>query len=175
MPDATGNPEAPRQQEWSENISRLRRGLSLSQTAFGRRLRMSAMAISRWERGAQEPTAGSYIDLGNLAGDPMCWYFWGRAGLRNQDLMRVLPNFRKRQGQRGIVRLEVASAGSGGKKPKLSHLVAVPLLKVVVAAHGGKGDITPSLNDAPVESAIAAPNEWCPNSVESTCMSVKDN
>jgi SOS-response transcriptional repressor LexA len=163
------------QQEWSQSISRLRRGLNLSQTGFGRRLRMSAMAISRWERGAQEPTAGSYIDLGNLAGDPLCWYFWARAGLRNEDLMRVLPNFKKRMGENGMVRLQVASAGSTRKKTKISQLVAVPLLKVVVAAHGGKGDITPVLRDAPVESAIAAPNEWCPNPSESTCLRVKGN
>ena len=33
-----------------------------------------------------------YIQLGNLAGDPECWYFWERAGLHSADLMRVLPD-----------------------------------------------------------------------------------
>jgi len=33
----------------------------------------SAMAISRWERGEQEPSDRGYIELGNLAGDPGCW------------------------------------------------------------------------------------------------------
>lgn len=161
--------------EWMQKIFGLRRGLGLSQTTFGQRLHMSAMAISRWERGTQEPTAESYIDLGNLAGDPMCWYFWGRAGLRNEDLMRVLPNFRKRLGRSSVVRLQVASAGSGNRKLKIPQLVALPLLKCTVASHGGKGDITPILHDAPVESAIAAPNEWCPNPSASSCLRVSGN
>ena len=158
--------------DWTDKIVDLRRNLNLSQTAFGRRLQMSAMAISRWERGAQEPTAASYIDLGNLAGDPLCWYFWGRAGLRNEDLLRVMPNYRKRQGQRNVIQLQIAAAGSGKKKSKIPQLVAVPLLKCTVASHGGNGDSSPILQDAPVESAIAAPNEWCPSPATSSCLRV---
>ena len=161
--------------EWIEKISNLRRSLNLSQTDFGRQLHISAMAISRWERGVQEPTAASYIDLGNLAGDPLCWYFWGRAGLRNEDLMRVMPNFRKRLGRSSVIDLRFATAGSGKKKSKNPQLVAVPLLKCIVASHGGKGDISPMLHDAPMESAIAAPNEWCPNPSSSTCLRVSGN
>lgn len=162
-------------QEWTEKIVDLRRNLNLSQTAFGRRLRMSAMAISRWERGVQEPTAASYIDLGNLAGDPLCWYFWGRAGLRNEDVMRVLPNYKKRSFPTSLFGLRFAKAGGGKKKSNLPRLSAVPLLKLVVASHGGKGDISPLLDDAQVESAIAAPNEWCPNPSSSTCLRVSGN
>ena len=81
----------PTSQEWASAISDLRRTFKLSQTSFGKKFHSSAMAVSRWERGAQEPTARSYIELGNLAGDPICWYFWGRAGLRHEDLMRILP------------------------------------------------------------------------------------
>lgn len=162
-------------QDWTQKISDLRSKLGLSQTGFGQRLRMSAMAISRWERGVQEPTAASYIDLGNLAGDPLCWYFWARAGLRNEDVMRVLPNFRKRMGRSSVVQLQIAAAGSGKRKSKLPRLVAVPLLKCVAASHGGKGDISPVLSDAPVESVIAAPNEWCPNPTASICLRVSGN
>jgi transcriptional regulator with XRE-family HTH domain len=43
----------------------------LNQVELGLRLHYSAMAISRWERGEQEPTDRGYIELGNLAGDPM--------------------------------------------------------------------------------------------------------
>lgn len=49
------------------------------------------MAVSRWERGAQEPLSHSYIELGNLAGASDCWHFWGRAGLRTEDVLRVMP------------------------------------------------------------------------------------
>jgi SOS-response transcriptional repressor LexA/DNA-binding XRE family transcriptional regulator len=172
MPRRLSNSETRARQDWAEKLHDLRRSLNLSQTAFGQRLRMSAMAISRWERGAQEPTAASYIDLGNLAGDPLCWYFWGRAGLRNEDLIRVLPNYRKRLGRHSVVNLRIVAAGSGNRKSTIPQLVAVPLLKCVVASHGGNGDLSPTLQDAPVESAIAAPQEWCPNPPASACLRV---
>lgn len=40
---------------WSAKIQQLRGQLQLNQTQFGQKLRSSAMAVSRWERGAQEP------------------------------------------------------------------------------------------------------------------------
>ena len=67
----------PSSQDWADSIRELRHKLRLSQVALGQRLHYSAMAISRWERGEQEPTDRGYIELGNLAGDPDCWYFWG--------------------------------------------------------------------------------------------------
>ena len=82
--------------EWATSVVDLRRRLNLSQTIFGQRVHSTAMGVSRWERGAQEPPSHSYIELGNLAGDPECWYFWGRAGLRAEDLTRVLPKLRNR-------------------------------------------------------------------------------
>src|SRR5579862_607511 len=147
--------------EWASAISALRRRLHLTQTAFGHRLRASAMAVSRWERGAQEPPAGSYIELGNLSGDPACWYFWGRAGLRKEDLLKVLPRIRKGLPHTNIVGLEFAAAGSGARKLDVPELVAIPLLKVVAASHGEKGDSAAILRDAPAEGMIAAPKEWC--------------
>src|SRR6202451_3120771 len=62
---------APTSREWTSAISALRHAFKLSQTSFGKRFHSSSMAVSRWERGAQEPTARRYIELGNLAGDPM--------------------------------------------------------------------------------------------------------
>src|ERR1700693_458019 len=82
--------------EWARTISELRQRLALSQTAFGQRLHSSAMGVSRWERGETEPSAKSYIQLGNLTGDPLCWFFWGRAGLSIADVMRVLPTAKRR-------------------------------------------------------------------------------
>lgn len=157
--------------EWATTISALRRGLNVSQTAFGQRLHSSAMAVSRWERGAQEPPVGSYVELGVLAGDPLCWYFWGRAGLRKEELMRVLPKLRSTN----MINLEIASAGSGDKKSKAPQLIAIPLLKLVAASHGENGDNSAVLHDAPVESMIAAPKEWCPNPSTTSCLRVKGN
>ena len=159
--------------DWATIISQLRQGLELSQTDFGQRLRSSAMAISRWERGAQEPPPGCYIELGNLAGDPLCWYFWGRAGLRSEDLMRVMPKLLKRLKHSAQVR--IVAAGSGGKKPKSPQLVAIPLLKLVAASVGGKGDSSWALHDAPVETMIAAPKDWCPHPEATSCLRVQGN
>jgi phage repressor protein C with HTH and peptisase S24 domain len=161
--------------DWATIISELRQRLNLSQIAFGRRLHSSAMGISRWERGTQEPSAGTYIELGILAGAPLCWYFWGRAGLRNEDLMRVMPKLRESINRTNVINFQIASAGGGHKRPKAAQLVAVPLVKVVAASHGGNGDSAPTLHDAPVETMIAAPRAWCPNPAATTCLRVKGN
>jgi len=49
------------------------------------------MAISRWERGINEPSASTYIQLGKMAGvgNAECWFFWSRAGLSKSDLKRL--------------------------------------------------------------------------------------
>jgi SOS-response transcriptional repressor LexA len=144
----------------------------LSQTIFGQRLHSSATGVSRWERGAQEPPSHSYIELGNLAGAPLCWYFWGRAGLRAEDLTRVMPKLGNRISQRPTIDFQIAHAGGAGKKLSTPHLVALPLLKVAVASHGGRGDSSTLFQDAPVESMIAAPNDWCPNPASTFCVRV---
>jgi SOS-response transcriptional repressor LexA len=133
------------------------------------------MGISRWERGVQEPPSHSYIDLGNLAGDPLCWYFWGRAGLRAEDLARVISKLGKRIGQRPNIDFQFVRAGSGGRKLSTAHLVALPVRKVAVASDGGKGDSSTLLHDAPIESMIAAPKKWCPNPSTTTCLRVRGN
>jgi SOS-response transcriptional repressor LexA len=172
MPKIRKNSKISAKPEWAEKISELRRQLHLNQTAFGHKLQSSAMAVSRWERGAQEPPSHSYIEIGNLAGDPRCWYFWGRAGLRSEDIMKVMPGMQKRLRQ--TQDFEIVTAGSGTRKltGKL-QLVAVPLLKTIAAAHGQKGDDIPFLHDAPVESMIAAPKEWCPNPASTSCLRVR--
>src|SRR5580704_571194 len=128
--------------KWAKPIFELRHNLHLDQSALGERLDCSAMTISRWERGAQEPPSHAYIELGNLAGDPDCWFFWGRAGLRNEDLMRVVPDLRRRLLKTAGPAFEIVNAGGAGKKPLHSkvQLVAIPLLKIAAASHGERGD-----------------------------------
>src|SRR6202041_2984143 len=96
MPSKPSKPRTAGRPEWATRISELRKELKLSQTSFGQKLQSSAMAVSRWERGVQEPPSHNYIEIGNLAGDPGCWYFWGRAGLRSEDVMRVMPGMQRR-------------------------------------------------------------------------------
>ncbi len=171
-PNKTKSPPRP---AWAGMISRLRKRLGLSQTAFGHEVHSSAMGVSRWERGAQEPPSHSYIELGNLAGDPDCWFFWGRAGLRSEDLMRVMPKLQDRFPQPNLHNFQIAHAGASSKKLKNSQLVAIPLLKIVAATNGDKGDNIPVLHEAPIESIIAAPKEWCPNPASTYSLRVRGN
>src|SRR3984957_14447899 len=140
MPKASRKSKGSVRPEWATKILELREQLHLNQTAFGHKLQSSAMGVSRWERGAQEPPSHSYIEIGNLAGDPACWYFWARAGLRSEDVMRVLPGMQRRLRQAHTHDFEIVNAGSGAKKlAEKMQLVAVPLLNVVAALHGEKG------------------------------------
>jgi len=172
MRGSRSTPKTSIEPDWATGILEMRQRLNPSQATLAGSLHCSAMAISRWERGDQEPGAGGYIDLGNLAGAPLCRYFWDRAGLRTEDLMRVMPKVWKRFSQAQAINLQVASAG-GDKKSSASYLVAIPLLKAVVASHGGKGDSSMLLHDAPVETLIAAPKEWCPNPFATTCLRMR--
>jgi transcriptional regulator with XRE-family HTH domain len=73
--------------EWARCIAELRQRMQLTQTQLAERVGVTAMTVSRWERGLVEPTAGGYIALGNLAAAKHAWYFWKRAGL-NEDKVR---------------------------------------------------------------------------------------
>ena len=77
-----------------QRIVNLRQRLGLSQAGLGTRMHYSPMAVSRWERGAKEPPAQCWIQLGNLAGAAECWAFWSRAGLRRADIFRALAKDR---------------------------------------------------------------------------------
>jgi SOS-response transcriptional repressor LexA len=159
---------------WAIKILELREQLKLNQRAFGHKLESSAMAVSRWERGVQEPLSHSYIEIGNLAGDPLCWYFWGRAGLRSEDVMRVMPGMQARLRRSHSHDFEVVAAESDNRKlTEKLQMVAVPLLKIVAATLGQKGDDVPCLQDAPVESMIAAPQTWCPRPSSTSCLRVR--
>jgi len=124
--------------EWAKTIVRLRKHLGFHQATFGNTFHCSAMAVSRWDRGISEPPSHTYIEMGNTAGDPLCWYFWGRAGLSKEDFLRVTPRLQEHLRKAQIPRLEIVSAGRSAKKPedKQLQLVAIPLLRTVAASHG---------------------------------------
>ena len=164
----TSNPKF----EWAAKIISLRRRLQVSQSELGRQMNSSAMAVSRWERGVQEPPASVYIQLGNLTGDPECWYFWGRAGLQSEDLMRVLPAVRSRLRKDRIPSLQVVRAGARRVLERAHNLIAIPVLPVVAATHGGKGDSADILDQVRPESMLAAPSDWCPNPAHTSCLRV---
>lgn len=133
------------------------------------------MAVSRWERGVAQPAGETYIRLGNFAGDPLCWFFWKRAGLRLSDVTRVLTATRRRLAESRMPEVQIVRAG-GKKKQTLKQvsLVAIPLLPVHAGTSGFDGD-TVDLAESIPESVLAAPSEWCPNPASTVCLRVKGN
>lgn len=160
---------------WSIKIENLRRGRNLNQAEFGGQLGISAMAVSRWERGVAEPSGEIYIRLGNLAGDPLCWFFWKQAGLRLSDVTRVLPGVSRRLAEIQIPELNFVRAGYRANPTlKKESLVAIPLLPVSAGTPGTYGDNI-DLAEVSAESVLAAPGEWCPNPESTVCLRVKGN
>jgi phage repressor protein C with HTH and peptisase S24 domain len=161
--------------EWSRRILALRGGLQLTQAAFASRLHYSSMALSRWERGTHEPTAQSYIQLGNVAGEPQCWWFWERAGFSSTDLSRMFHEGHVRLRNEQLPELEIVAAGTRKnlKLPARSRLVVVPMLVAHAATHGHQGDNVIDMDTAPVDDLIAAPEAWCPNPGQTTCLTVR--
>jgi phage repressor protein C with HTH and peptisase S24 domain len=161
--------------EWSRRILALRGGLQLTQAAFASRLHYSPMALSRWERGTHEPTAQSYIQLGNVAGEPQCWWFWERAGFSNTDLSRMFDEGHVRLRNDQLPELEIIAAGNKKnlKLPARSRLVVVPMLVAHAATHGHQGDNVIDMDTAPVGDLIAAPEAWCPHPGQTTCLTVR--
>jgi len=164
--------------DWSSAILNLRRRLGLSQSEFGSRLHYSAMAVSRWETGKQEPNSRCFIQLGNMAGQPDCRLFWARAGLNTSDLRRMFPDTPTRMRAPIAADFEIVRAGGGVKRkrprgsPKL-QMVAVPLLDVHAGTIGQGGGQFADLDSALAEEMIAAPAFWCPNPVQTHCLHVK--
>lgn len=76
--------------EWTLKIEHFRESLGISQAGLARRLKVSPMAVSRWERGINEPNSSIYIELGKMAGSPECWFFWQMAGLTRADVDEAL-------------------------------------------------------------------------------------
>ena len=156
--------------EWAKRIERLRGSLNLGQAQLGEELQYSAMAISRWERGLQEPSADVYIKLGKLAVRQERWFFWGRAGLNKTDIQNEMSQLKG-----AFSEVEVVIAGSGAEKvpAQKTQLVAIPLLRVHAGSHGQEGDRVFDLSQSPREEVIAAPLSWCPNPRSTSCLRVK--
>lgn len=160
--------------EWSRKILAFRQALKVTQGELGKRLKTSAMAISRWERGDAEPPAEAYIRLGNIADDPLCWFFWGRAGLSTADVMRVLPTASRRLRQGRIATVQVVHAGAASSLVS-SSFVAIPILPVHAATPGESSEEVADLDQLKPEALWAAPAGWCPNPARTISLRVKGN
>jgi transcriptional regulator with XRE-family HTH domain len=153
-----GNPQ------WSERIRQILRDLELTQAGLAERLGVSPATVSRWIQGKHEPTAETYIALGNLANRPDGIYFWERAGinaagLQDASLHRVMSSLRVSLRDFKLV----ASRKTSKQLSDKGNAVAIPLLNVT--AYGDQ--IAPkqnvSLSQVEVEDILLAPLSWCPH------------
>jgi len=67
---------------------------------------------------------------------------------------------------------EVVQAGAHRTSKRHDNLVAIPVLPVVAATHGGKGDPVDALDQVSPDSMLAAPSDWCPNPAHTSCLRV---
>jgi transcriptional regulator with XRE-family HTH domain len=157
-----GHKKAP--SEWADRIRRLLVDLKLSQAGLAERLGVSPPTISRWLQGRHEPTAESYVALGNLARPPDGVYFWERAGMDTSGLLdasflKALSSLRVSLQDFRLVASRKLSKHLGEK----GNAVAIPLLNVT--AYGDR--IPPrenvSLSQVEVENVLLAPLDWCPH------------
>jgi hypothetical protein len=158
----------------AERLKALRQHLKLSRAAFGHQLGVTERDIERWEEGNERPSPNSFVQLGNLAGEPSCWDFWRDAGLYSGDFVRALPAVRLHM-RRGRPDLEIVHAGGGQHLFSKPQWHAIPLLAVKAATHGHEGDKEFDFDRMPPEGLIAAPSHWAPNPAVTSCLRVRGN
>jgi len=150
--------------EWSDRIRQLLVDLKLTQAELADRLGVSPPTVSRWIRGRHEPTAESYIALGNLCDRPDGKYFWEQAGMDTSGL----PDANTVQAVSSLrvslqdIRL-VATKRVSEQLTRKGDFVAIPLLKI-----DAFGDRIPpkenvNLLQTDVEEVLLAPFSWCPH------------
>jgi transcriptional regulator with XRE-family HTH domain len=149
--------------EWAVKIEQLRERLHLNQAGLARLLKVSPMAVSRWERAINEPESAYYLQLGTLSGDPDCWFFWQRAGLAPADLSRAL--------RRGAQHAKARAIAENIER-KGTRTAAVPLLNCT-AATSGAGDADASLESLPAVGEISVPEEWTPTPATTRCIRLR--
>jgi transcriptional regulator with XRE-family HTH domain len=150
--------------EWSERIRRLLAHLKLSQAGLAERLGVSPPTVSRWLQGRHEPTAESYVALGNLAAPPDGVYFWERAGMDTSGLLdasflKALSSLRVTLRDFRLVAPKKLSHNLEGK----ASAVAIPLLNVTAYGDRIPPHESVSLSQVEVEDVLLAPLAWCPH------------
>lgn len=148
--------------EWSDRLRQLLKELQLTQAGLAERLGVSPATVSRWLAGKNEPTAETYVALGNLAGRPDGAYFWERAGINTSELpdaslRHTLSSILVTLEDFHLITTRKISQHIAGK----SNAVAIPLMNVTAF-----GDRVPPhenirLSQAVVEDVLLAPLSWC--------------
>lgn len=137
--------------EWAKKIEEMRERLGLSQAAMAKKLNVSAMAPSRWERGINRPPSSIFLRMGKMIGHPLCWYFWGEAGLTKEDLLSCAD-----PAEVIAQKLSVPAAVND------AEYVVLPLLP----AGATRFSLTPASDK---KDFMVARREWCPHPENTIC------
>jgi transcriptional regulator with XRE-family HTH domain len=80
-----------------KQIEEIRRKMSMNQTEFAKLFKVSAMTVSRWERGGNPPGARELLILGRIANRVGYngWHFWELAGIKRAECERALNGAKK--------------------------------------------------------------------------------
>jgi DNA-binding XRE family transcriptional regulator len=142
--------------EWAERITKFREGQGLSQAALAKRLNVSPMAPSRWERGINEPSSEIYMQLGKMAGNPDCWYFWQRGGLSREDIDNVVAGFGAGSPDPGVKSVSLPATAQ--------QFFSLPLA-IYSDFQAGRLE----------GETITVPPSWCPNPDRTICARIHED
>jgi len=150
--------------EWSDALRRLLKALKLTQAGLAERLGVSPATVSRWLAGKNEPTAETYVALGNLAGRPDGTYFWERAGINTSELpdpslRQTLSSIQTTLEDFNLITNKKVSQHLAGR----GNAVAIPLMDVTAFGDRVPPHENVRLSQANVEDVLLAPLSWCPH------------
>ncbi len=116
--------------EVCERIKALRLKLGLNQEQFAQKVGVTQPTVSGWEASEDSiPSSESFMRMGNLAGFPDAFFFWGQGGLDAQAMLSYAEQLLKERGappQEGeIVRISSIRKTAEGTE-NLDRLVPVP-------------------------------------------------
>jgi transcriptional regulator with XRE-family HTH domain len=148
--------------DWSQKIRNLMRDQKLTQAGLADRLGVSPATVSRWISGRHEPSAQTYVALGNLARPPDGIYFWERAGMDSSGISSATLD-------RGLSSLRVnlrdftliAAHKTSQRLADKGSAVAIPLLNVTAWGDRVAPRENVTLSQSVVEEVLIAPLTWC--------------
>ncbi|HWR17147.1 MAG TPA: XRE family transcriptional regulator [Terriglobales bacterium] len=157
--------------DWADRLTAVRKRVGGNQASFGQRLGVSQVTVSNWEAGRITPAAENFLKIGQIAGDPDCWYFWQLAGLDRDAMDTAMTSLGKKVHPQSLTILfepapGALKAGSGNLK-KIPDAVAIPLLKDAAAAGSPR-----TIQERDIEDMMILPRKWVPRPDHATCIKV---
>ncbi|WP_058188368.1 helix-turn-helix domain-containing protein [Terracidiphilus gabretensis] len=158
--------------QWSQEVRSLLGKLDLSQKRLAALVGVSPPTVTRWLNGTHEPTAASYMAMGNLLGLPGGAYFWERAGLDPANLSGNKLNATLSSLKVSLKDFRIFLAGKRSREilNQPHEMVLVPLFNI--KAYGDEYPPGPHITIAKAEivDLFIAPASWCPHPEHALCM-----